>query len=110
MLVVHNQVGIRCIAWETLKADGPFHCLECLGEVILKKGPKKEHHYAHKPPVNCEYGATESQLHLHAKREIYNALLNSDCLYPVRTSITQPEELSRMSAVTAGFWQMKSRR
>lgn len=80
MLVAHNTNNERCIAWETQKGEAPFHCPVCKGEVTLKKGPKREHHYAHKPPVLCAYGATESQLHLHAKREIYNALIiHPDC-------------------------------
>ena len=80
MLVAHNQDNQRCVAWETEKADAPFYCPECQRDVILKKGLVKEHHYAHKPPVNCAYGATESQLHLRAKREIYNALVaNPKC-------------------------------
>jgi len=77
MLVAHNQNNQRCVAWETEKDEAPFHCPECQGEAIIKKGLVKEHHFAHKPPVNCAYGASESQLHLRAKREIYNALVNN---------------------------------
>ena len=76
MLVANDENGNRCIAWATEKTEAPFHCPECLAEVILKKGQKKEHHYAHKPPTTCEYGASESQLHLHTKREIYSVLVN----------------------------------
>jgi competence protein CoiA len=76
MLVANDENGSRCIAWETEKYQAPFHCPECLAEVTLKKGLKKEHHYAHKPPTTCLYGTTESQLHLHTKREIYKILVN----------------------------------
>jgi competence protein CoiA len=71
MLVALNQSKIRCLAWETEKSESPFFCPECHGEVIIKKGYVKEHHYAHKPPSNCQYGSGESQLHYKTKKELY---------------------------------------
>ena len=76
MLVALNQRKDRCLAWETEKSNLVFHCPKCKGEVLLKKGKIREHHFAHKPPYDCNYGAGESQLHLKVKREIYLALVN----------------------------------
>ena len=66
----------RCIAWKTEKGHGPFICPGCFGEVILKKGKIREHHFAHKPPFDCLYGRGETQLHYKCKRKIYEALSN----------------------------------
>ncbi len=74
MQVALSEAGVRCVAWITEKAEGPFSCPGCSGEVILKKGKIKEHHYAHKPPFDCLYGAKESEIHYRCKREIFQAL------------------------------------
>ena len=46
----------RIAAWDQEKSDGPFYCPVCVEETILKKGTMKVHHFAHKPPIRCEYG------------------------------------------------------
>ncbi len=74
MLVANNQKDTRCKAWLTEKYEGPFCCPECQEEVILKKGQIKAHHFAHKPPITCQYGAGESQKHFTTKQAIYEAL------------------------------------
>ncbi len=74
MLSAHNAYGDDMVAWEVAKADGPFFCPECQGEVVLKKGSIKEHHFAHVPPSECTYGTGESEEHRQAKRAIYEAL------------------------------------
>jgi len=74
MQVALAQIGKRCVAWKAEKSEGPFNCPECLGEVILRKGNIREHHFAHKPPFYCSYGAGETQIHYKCKREIYEAL------------------------------------
>lgn len=74
MLVAHNSVQDRCVAWKTGKDNSPFFCPECNREVVLKKGKIREHHFAHIPPVNCIYGQGESDKHFKIKREIYEAL------------------------------------
>jgi len=80
MLVALKPDQSRCIAFEAVKEEGPFHCPYCVGEAILKKGEIREHHFAHKPPYNCQYGAGESQIHYRIKREIYLALTaHSNC-------------------------------
>ena len=74
MLVALRSDQSRCIAFETDKEGGPFHCPYCEGETILKKGELREHHFSHKPPYDCQYGAGETQIHYKIKREIYLAL------------------------------------
>ncbi|MBI3398175.1 MAG: hypothetical protein HZB81_07660 [Deltaproteobacteria bacterium] len=76
MLVANNQKGNRCKAWLTEKPECPFYCPKCQEAVILKKGRIKAHHFAHKPPVTCQYGTGESQKHWKAKKAIYEALVD----------------------------------
>jgi competence protein CoiA len=56
------------------KSDAPFSCPVCGRETILRKGRVKTHHFAHKPPVLCEYGKGESEAHRQCKQSIYDAL------------------------------------
>jgi competence protein CoiA len=75
MLCAQRQSdNVTVIASEASKVDVPFACPACKRIVILKKGTKVTHHYAHKPPVDCVYGTGESEAHRHAKMEIYEAL------------------------------------
>lgn len=75
MLVAVLKDSSRAYAWLAEKKQKPFYCPACAGEVILKKGKIREHHFAHKPPSDCLFGTGESQVHLKAKRQIYNALI-----------------------------------
>ena len=50
MQVAHDSADFKRLAWETEKSQGPFHCPECNGALILKKGRVREHHFAHEPP------------------------------------------------------------
>jgi len=74
MIVAQNSEKIRCIAFETEKDKKPFFCSFCNNKVVLKKGETREHHFAHKPPTDCQYGKGESQIHYKIKREIYLTL------------------------------------
>lgn len=65
----------KVLARQTEKVDAPFSCPRCVGEVILRKGQIKVHHFAHKPPVTCSLGQGETEQHLRAKLAIYDALL-----------------------------------
>jgi len=65
---------IPVIARDVTKEDGPFRCPECAGIVLVKKGHVKVHHFAHKPPFDCQYGQGESEEHRRAKMAIYDAL------------------------------------
>ncbi len=80
MLVANTVNGSRILTWRAEKREAPFYCPECQAVVTLKKGAIREHHFAHKPPVNCQYGTGESKLHERVKRSIYEALRqNPDC-------------------------------
>lgn len=73
----NNQKVIAADVW---KDDGPFFCPECRGETVVHKGNIKIHHFAHKPPISCEYGKGESLEHMECKTEIYNELLKNQNL------------------------------
>src|SRR5215469_13169122 len=75
MLSAFNSKGEQVLAREVTKKDGPFSCPECGGEVTVKKGVIKIHHFAHVPPFTCSFGVGESEAHRAAKLEVYDALL-----------------------------------
>jgi competence protein CoiA len=62
------------LAEQVNKANGPFSCPMCKGDVIVKKGRINIDHFAHKADSNCSYGQGESEQHRRAKQEIYKAL------------------------------------
>ncbi len=64
----------KVIARDVDSSDGPFTCPVCKGEVYVKKGRIKIHHFAHKANPECKYGQGESALHMAAKQEIYDCL------------------------------------
>ena len=64
----------KVAAWDQHKNDGPFSCPFCIEETILKKWTMKVHHFAHKPPITCEYGGGESERHRECKLTIYDGL------------------------------------
>ena len=66
--------GQKVAAWEAERADKPFVCFCCGREVTLRRGETKAPHFAHRPPVTCEYGAGESAEHRKCKLEIYEHL------------------------------------
>lgn len=50
-----------------------YLCPGCRAELVLRKGDIVIHHFAHKPPVACEFGSGKSADHLEAKLAIYQA-------------------------------------
>ena len=64
----------RVVASEEERDAGPWICPSCSVQVALKKGTIKVHHFAHYPPVSCEYGVGESDEHRQCKTAIYEAL------------------------------------
>ncbi len=64
------------IANATNKTDGPFYCIECKEELILKKGKIKIPHFSHKGNSNC---TGESSEHILAKKFIIDNL--GDCKF-----------------------------
>ena len=71
MICAINQTGNKCILWETEKDSCPFYCPECHAQLQLRKGIVRIHHFAHKPPVNCIYGVSESEEHYRIKKGLY---------------------------------------
>ncbi len=55
--------------------NGPFSCLDCNEEVILKTGRHRINHFAHVNPRACRFATGESDAHRLCKMEIYEALL-----------------------------------
>lgn len=70
----HPQSSQQVFAAEESAANGPFFCPACGGELRIRKGLKRIHHFAHFPEKVCAYKG-ESQLHLRIKKQIYYSLL-----------------------------------
>lgn len=67
--------GQTVTAYFSLKTHGPFYCLICNDEVVLKTGKRKISHFAHVNPLACRYALRESDAHRRCKMEIHEALL-----------------------------------
>lgn len=61
-------------AWEASRDDRPFLCHCCASQVTLRRGGVRAAHFAHQPPVTCEYGVGESAEHRRCKISIYEHL------------------------------------
>jgi len=61
-------------AYMESKANGPFACLQCYEEVILKAGRNRVNHFAHANPIACKFAEGESDAHRKCKLEIFEAL------------------------------------
>ena len=69
-----NGDGAKVHARLADRAAGPFVCFCCRSQVTLRRGAAKAAHFAHRPPVTCEYGQGESDEHRRAKEEIFEHL------------------------------------
>jgi competence protein CoiA len=67
--------GQTVAAYFESKRNGPFVCLECNEQVVLKTGKLKVNHFAHANPLACRFAEGESEAHRRCKMEIYEALL-----------------------------------
>jgi competence protein CoiA len=74
LTAIRESDGQKVGAWEATKAERPFVCFCCLRAVTLKQGSVLAPHFAHRPPVTCEYGAGESEAHRRCKIAIYETL------------------------------------
>jgi competence protein CoiA len=74
LCAIRQRDSQKVAAWDQQKSDGPFSCPNCVDETILKKGTMKVHHFAHKPPITCEYGRGETEQHRECKLTIYEGL------------------------------------
>jgi competence protein CoiA len=77
VLTAMNSDGMKVHAGLADRAARPFTCFCCRAEVTLRRGEAKAAHFAHRPPVLCEYGQGESDAHRHAKEEIFHHLSRS---------------------------------
>src|SRR4028119_1852210 len=71
---IRSSDGQKVVARDSQKQDSPFFCPKCQNETILRKGRVKVHHFAHKPPVVCQYGQGESEFHRVCKQTIFDCL------------------------------------
>lgn len=71
MLIAQDRKGERHFGPDSEK-DKDYFCPQCDEMVILKKGTKVIHHFAHHPFQDCEWWEPESQLHLEMKLFIKN--------------------------------------
>jgi competence protein CoiA len=75
MLTAKRQSDdLKITAWEAERDQRPFLCHCCNQVVTLRKGGIRAPHFAHQPPVTCEYGTGESEEHRRAKLTIYEGL------------------------------------
>jgi competence protein CoiA len=75
MLTAERQTGGQKVAaWEVERSEGPFLCFCCKQSVTLRKGEIKAPHFAHVPPITCEYGTGESEIHRRCKIALYESL------------------------------------
>lgn len=64
----------RVLGRDSTKVEAPFQCPKCKREVVLHKGNRRIHHFAHKPPITCSWGAGETEAHRTACLGIFDAL------------------------------------
>ncbi len=66
--------GQTVTAYFESRANGPFFCLTCGDEVLLKTGKNRINHFAHSNPLACEYAEGESEAHRKCKLAIHESL------------------------------------
>lgn len=74
LTAVRERDGARVTAWEAAREDRPFLCRCCRSPLTLRRGQLVAAHFAHRPPVTCEYGAGESEEHRRCKLALYEGL------------------------------------
>jgi len=63
----NKQTNSFVLGWDAQK--GPdYACPECHEDVVLKKGEKVVHHFAHARGTACPYGTGESRRHMEMKK------------------------------------------
>ncbi len=74
LTAIRELDGQKLGAWEAAKSNRPFVCFCCQRVVTLRRGSVRAPHFAHQPPVVCEYGTGESEAHRRCKIAIYETL------------------------------------
>ncbi len=75
LTAIRERDGRKWGAWEADKRDRPFTCFCCQRVVTLRQGSVIAPHFAHLPPVTCEYGTGESEAHRRCKLAIFDSLV-----------------------------------
>lgn len=74
LCAIRGRDNAKIIARLSSKEESPFYCPSCRGELNIRKGRIKIHHFAHKPPFNCTHGEGETEAHRKCKETLYNLL------------------------------------
>lgn len=74
LTAIRQSDGLKVGAWEADRSERPFNCFCCQQTVTLRRGGIRAPHFAHQPPVTCEYGTGESEEHRLCKIAIYENL------------------------------------
>lgn len=90
------------LARDAERSDGPFSCAACAGEMTLRKGPIRVHHFAHKAAVSCRQGFGETEDHLLVKLAIHDALRAQDNVTDVEVEKRLPGAVADVFAVISG--------
>lgn len=78
LTAVRKSDNQRVDAKYTIKGERPFLCPKCKHEVFLKKGIIREHHFAHRPDSNCDFGGGETESHRKCKRTIFESIKSKE--------------------------------
>jgi len=78
LCAIREKYKEKVNARDSTKEEGPFYCPRCSARLNIRKGMRRVHHFAHKPPVLCSFGFGESEAHRRCKLSIYDALLQAE--------------------------------
>lgn len=76
LCAIRQRDQVSVIAADEVRENSPFTCPECKDPVILRKYRTKNYtdNFAHKPPVTCDYGKGETEIHRRCKMELWSGL------------------------------------
>lgn len=77
MIFSVSESGNRINAKDVTKKDAPFFCPMCNGDLNVKKGRVRIHHFAHQKFESCFHGVGETELHRETKIDIYRTIKSS---------------------------------
>lgn len=78
LTAVRVSDGRTVAAYFERKTNGPFRCLECGKDVVLRTSKNRVDHFAHTNPRECAVFQGESELHRRCKMEIFEELQDAD--------------------------------
>jgi competence protein CoiA len=94
--------GLKILARDAQREQAPFTCPGCAAEVILRKGPIRIHHFAHKAPTSCRLGFGETQDHRLVKLAIHDALSAEANVTVLELEKRLPGSIADIYAVISG--------